>query len=61
MIADYLERAFQFDRMAAEATDPKLKESLDKQAVAYHKLAEKRAAEIKLPPVNLPDLTRPKE
>ncbi len=43
-----------FERMAAEATDPKLKESLKKQAEAYRKLAEKRAADLKLPPVNLP-------
>ena len=46
--------------MAAEAADPKLKESLREQAIAYHKLAEKRAAEIKLPPVNLPAVPTPK-
>ena len=40
--------------MASEATDTKLKESLQQQALAYRKLAEKRAAEIKLPPINLP-------
>jgi hypothetical protein len=40
--------------MAAEATDPKQKESLEKQAAAYRKLADKRAADLKLPPVNLP-------
>jgi hypothetical protein len=54
LVAEYLEHAVRFELMAAEATDPKLKESLQNQAIAYHKLAEKRAAEIKLPPVNLP-------
>src|SRR5437764_5916595 len=39
-------------RMAAAATDPKLKDSLHNQAAAYRKLAEKRATELKLPPVN---------
>jgi hypothetical protein len=53
LVAEYLEHAVRFERMAAEATDPKLKESLRTQAIAYRKLAEKRAAEIKLPPVNL--------
>jgi hypothetical protein len=47
--------------MAAEATDPKLKESLQDQAAAYRQLADKRAAELKLPPVNLPDVTTPRE
>jgi hypothetical protein len=61
LIAEYLEHAFQFERMAAEATDPKLKESLKGQAAAYHKLAEKRAAQIKLPPVNLPAVQAPKK
>jgi hypothetical protein len=39
MIAEYLENAFKFERMAAEETDPKLKANLEKQAVAYRKLA----------------------
>jgi hypothetical protein len=38
LVAEYLEQAFKFSRMAAEATDPKLKESLEKQAAAYRKL-----------------------
>jgi hypothetical protein len=61
MVAEYLEKVLHFERMAAEATDPKLKESLREQAAAYRKLAEKRAAELKLPPVNLPDVLRPKQ
>jgi hypothetical protein len=54
MVAEYLERVLQFERMAAEATDPALKDSFQKQAAAYRKLAEKRAASLNLPPVNLP-------
>ena len=55
LVAKYLEEAAKFDRMASEATDQKLKQSLLDQAAAYRRLAEKRAAEQKLPPVNLPD------
>ena len=51
----YLEQALEFYRMAEEATDPKLKESLQKQGDAYRKLADKRATQ--LPPVNLPAVT----
>jgi len=49
MIAEYLEHALQFERMAAEATDPALKESLAKQAGAYRKLASERAERQGLP------------
>jgi hypothetical protein len=42
-IADYVERAIQFERMAVAETDPKLKESLRAQAQAYRKLVDKRA------------------
>jgi len=48
MIAEYLEHALQFERMAAEATDPALKESLARQAVAYRKLAAERAERLNL-------------
>ena len=54
LVAEYLEQAVRFNRMAAEATDPKFKASLEKQAAAYRKLADKRAAKLNLPPVNLP-------
>jgi len=62
MIAEYLEHALQFERMAAEATDPALQESLSKQARAYRKLASERAERQGLPrppnpgaPVTRPD------
>ena len=50
MIAEYLEHALQFERMAAEATDPALKASLSSQAVAYRKLAAERAGRAIAPP-----------
>lgn len=50
LIAEYLERAHQFERMAEHETDPKLKADFEKQAKAYHKLAVKRAEETHLPP-----------
>jgi len=49
MIAEYLEHALQFEKMAAVETDPKLKESLTKQALAYRKLAAERAERQGLP------------
>jgi hypothetical protein len=54
LVSEYLENAANFARMAAEATDAQLKASLEQQAIAYRKLAEKRAAQLNLPPVNLP-------
>jgi hypothetical protein len=50
MIAEYLEHALQFERMAADETDPALKASLSQQALAYRKLASERAARLNLPP-----------
>ena len=58
-VADYLEQAVQFERMAAEATDLALHESLRKQAAAYRNLADKRAAALNLPPINLPAVRTP--
>jgi len=49
MIAEYLEHALQFERMAADETDPSLKETLAKQALAYRKLAAERAERLNLP------------
>lgn len=51
MIAEYLEHALQFEKMANEATDPALKQQLTKQAEAYRKLAGERARRLpELPP-----------
>jgi hypothetical protein len=58
LVTEYLEQAVHFERMAAEATDPKLKESLTKQAEAYHKLAAKRATQIGMAPPERPSSSR---
>ena len=42
-IAEYLERAHHFERMAAAEKNPRLKARLVRQANAYHTLAMKRA------------------
>jgi len=49
MIAEYLEHALQFEKMAKDETDAALKEQLSKQAQAYRKLATERAARLGLP------------
>jgi hypothetical protein len=43
MVAEYLEHAHRFERMAAAESDPKLKAQLPEQAAAYYKLAANRA------------------
>ena len=48
MIAQYMEHALAFEKMAAEETDSALKESLIKQVLAYRKLAAERAERLKL-------------
>jgi hypothetical protein len=48
MLAEYLEHALSFERMAAEENDPKLKADFEKQAAAYRKLATARAKELGL-------------
>jgi hypothetical protein len=39
MIAEYLERALDFERMAAAETNPEIKAVFEKQAASYRKLA----------------------
>jgi hypothetical protein len=46
MLAEYLEHAQQFERMATQTRDAKLREQFLEQASSYRKLAEKRAAEL---------------
>ena len=48
MLAEYLEKAIAFERMAADENDAKLKADLEKQAAAYRKLAVQRAKQYKL-------------
>ena len=47
MLAEYLEKAIAFERMAADENDTKLKADLEKQAAA-RKLAVQRAKQYKL-------------
>jgi hypothetical protein len=50
MIAEYLERALQFERMAVDEKEPQLKADLERQAAAYRKLAGERAKKLGLQP-----------
>jgi hypothetical protein len=50
MIAGYLENAMNFERLAAEENDPKLKAVFEQQARAYRKLADERADQLGLAP-----------
>ena len=54
MIAEYLEHALQFERMAADERDATLKADLERQAAAYRKLAAERAKKLGLQPPPAP-------
>jgi hypothetical protein len=54
MIAEYLEHAITFERMASEADDPALREQLLRQASEYRNLAEDRADRLELSKLLLP-------
>jgi hypothetical protein len=49
MIAEYLEHALAFERLAANENNPSLKGDFEKQAAAYRKLASERAKKLGLP------------
>jgi len=49
MVAEYLEQAHRFERMAGSETNPTAKRQFEEQARAYYKLATKRAKELGLP------------
>ena len=46
MVAEYLEHALSFERMAAAENDPQLRANFENQAAAYRKLATARAKEL---------------
>ena len=50
MIAEYLENAMKFERLASEENDSKLKAVFEEQARAYRKLANERADWLGLAP-----------
>ena len=49
MLAEYLEKAITFEQLAAQEKDAALRASLERQAVAYRKLAAERARNLKAP------------
>jgi hypothetical protein len=46
LVVEYLEQAVDFERLAAAEKDPELKRELERQALAYHRLAAKRAEQL---------------
>lgn len=58
LVTEYLQQAMEFERMAAEAVDPRLQADLKKQAAAYHGLAAKRATELGAPVPQRPEKSR---
>jgi hypothetical protein len=50
MLAEYLEHALEFERMAAHEQNPETKAQLEKQAAAYRKLATARAKALGMEP-----------
>jgi hypothetical protein len=56
LLTEYLEHALQFERLAAEETNPEIKAQFEGQAAAYRKLVVERAAKYGLPPPSEPEL-----
>ena len=50
MIAEYLEHALNFERLASDEQNPKTKAEFEKQAAAYRKLAAERAKKLGIKP-----------
>jgi hypothetical protein len=46
IVAEYLDKAIAFEQMAAQEKDAKLQADLERQAVAYRKLAAERAKKL---------------
>jgi hypothetical protein len=56
LLAEYLERAVNLERLAADEQDSRFKAELLNQAAAYRKLAAKRAEQYGLPPPSPPEI-----
>jgi hypothetical protein len=54
LIADYLENARHFERLAAAEKESAARKQLQDQAQAYYKLAVKRAKALNVPPPDKP-------
>ena len=58
LLGEYLEHALQFERLAADEDNLKLKAQLEGQARAYRKLAAERATKLGLPAPSVPTLVK---
>jgi hypothetical protein len=56
LLTEYIERALQFERLAAEKTNPEIKAQFEGQAAAYRKRVVERAAKYGLRPPSEPEL-----
>jgi DICT domain-containing protein len=59
MIAEYLEHALNFERLAAQENNPEIRAQFETQAAAYRKLVAERAAKYGLPAPSSPLLRAP--
>jgi hypothetical protein len=57
LLTEYLERAVNLERLAANEPDSKFKAELLNQAAAYRKMAAIRAEQYGLPPPSLPEIS----
>ena len=48
LVAEYLNHALAFERIAADETNPTLKDDFEEQAAAYRRLAARRAIDLGL-------------
>jgi hypothetical protein len=58
LLTEYLEHALQFERLAAEETNPEITAQFEGQAAAYRKLVAERAAKYGLPAPSEPGITK---
>lgn len=56
LVAEYMRDVILFEQMASRETDPERKEALERQATAFRKLADNRAKELGLAPLEPPPL-----
>jgi hypothetical protein len=54
LLAEYMRDVILFEQMASRETNLELKEALERQAKAYRKLADDRAKELGLTPLEPP-------
>jgi hypothetical protein len=59
LLAEYVEHALSFDRMAAQENNREVRAQFEKQAEAYRKLTAERAARYGLSDPSLPPPSRP--